>query len=149
MPYDPNPKVDKNQLVAEQRVRIYWLTLVSGAAIVLALMLHLLAIDIGIMSGPLIGIVAGSLMMAGIRGYTDDYYQQLVAVGMRWTMATLGVLVLVFWAHGQTSLIARLLPGVSWLEADAYGLVLLLGAAFHVGYSFAYLRDIATRRSGQ
>ena len=149
MPYDPNPKVDKNMLVAQQRVRVYWLTLISGAASVIALVLHLLAIANFSLIGPLIGSVAGSLMVAGIRGYTDSYYQQLVAVGMRWTMVTLGALVLVLRANGETSLVARLLPGVNALDADAYMLVLILGVAFHAGYAFAYLRDIATEAPEQ
>lgn len=147
MPYDPNPKVDKSVLIAEQRVRIYWLTLLSGLTSVLALTLHLLAINNFSLTGFIIGSMAGSLIFAGIRGYTDDYYQQLVTVGMRWTMVALGIAVLALWAHGETALVARLLPAVKTLAADTYLLVLILGVVFHAGYCFAYLRDLAAGTS--
>ncbi|WP_435417643.1 hypothetical protein WAB17_12335 [Parerythrobacter aurantius] len=144
MPYDPNPKVDKASLDAQQRVRVYWMTLVSGAANVLALVLHLQSIDDFALRGPLVGAVAGAIILAGIRGNTDGYYQQLVNIGVRWTMIALGIAVLVLWAHRETSLVGRLLPGIERLAADPYLLALLLGVIFHAGYAFAYVRDLAS-----
>jgi hypothetical protein len=145
MVYQPN-FYDPEQAVAAQRERLYWLTLVSGVESIVAIAMHLAGVDNFVLNGLIIGGVAGALIVAGIRGRTDGYYQDLVAVGMRWAAFALGIFILLSWASENTSLIGRLIPGFDALNGDTYLLALSLALIFHAGYAFAYLRDLITSR---
>ncbi|KLI63911.1 hypothetical protein [Aurantiacibacter marinus] len=145
MPYEPYTH-DPEQAVIAQRERLYWLTLVSGLGNIAALVLHWIDADDFLLSGVIIGSVAGSLLVAAIRGRTDGYYQDLVAFGTRCTAFALGVFLLLLWADNNTSLFRRLIPGFETLTGDAYLLALILGLVFHAGYAFAYLRDLITSK---
>lgn len=139
MAYDPNYR-DAEQAVRTQRERLYWMTLLTGLGNAAVLVLHLNGIET-ILLGWLVGGMVGALIVAGIRGHTDDYYNQLINAGMRLMALGLGVLLLLLWMHAETSLIARLIPGFAVLAEDAFLLALVLSLLFHAGYAFSYLRD--------
>jgi hypothetical protein len=140
MVYEPN-SYDPEKAVRTQRERLYWMTLLTGLGNAAVLVLHLNGIET-ILLGWLVGGMVGALIVAGIRGHTDDYYNQLINAGMRLMAFGLGVLLLLLWMHAETSLIARLIPGFAVLAQDAFLLALVLSLLFHAGYAFAYLRDL-------
>ncbi|RJY08511.1 hypothetical protein D6201_03285 [Aurantiacibacter aquimixticola] len=132
--------------VRAHRERLYSLTLASGVANIVALVMHLNGAS-SILLGPIFGATCGSLIVAGIKGNTDSYYNALVSVGLRWMAFSLGVLLLLLWMQAEASIIDRLIPGFEILAKDSFILALTLGLFFHGGYAFAFLFD--TLRSGK
>lgn len=139
MPYDPKAS-SLGDIEAKQRERLYWLTLLSGLGNVAVLGLYLYGADT-ILLGWLVGGIVGALLVAGFRGHTDDYYNQLITSGLRLMAFGLGIMLLLLWIHAETALLVRLMPGIATLAADAFMLALILALLFHGGYAFAFLRD--------
>lgn len=148
MPYEPNPRPSREEARALHRERLYWLTLLTGLANLALLAMHVAGASIAL-EGWLVGGVTGSLLVAGFRGHTDDYYNQLVGTGMRLMTFGIGILLLLTWMQQETSLVSRLVPGFDRLAGDGFLLMLSLGLLFHAGYAFAYLRDRWTARSDE
>ena len=139
MPYDPKASA-LDDVTAKQRERLYWLTLLSGLGNVAVLGLYLYGAAT-ILLGWLVGGIVGALLVAGFRGHTDDYYNQLVTSGLRLMAFGLGITLLLLWIQEETALLVRLIPGIATLAANAFLLALVLALLFHGGYAFAYLRD--------
>ncbi|WP_271077803.1 hypothetical protein [Aurantiacibacter sp. MUD61] len=132
---------DPEAAMREHRERLYWLTLATGVVNIIALAMHLAGMTSAFI-GPLIGGMCGSLIVAGMKGNTDGYYQSLVSEGLRWMAAALGVGLLVLWADADSSLVERFIPRFDILAKDSLLLALILSLFFHAGYAFAYLRDL-------
>ncbi|WP_324260299.1 hypothetical protein U4960_08890 [Altererythrobacter sp. H2] len=139
MAYNPNYR-DAEKARQDQRERVYALTLLSGIGNIAALFLHINGIAT-IMLGWLVGGMVGALVVAGIQGRTDDYYNQLTSSGLRLMALGLGTLLLLLWAQTETALAARWIPGLAVLAQDALLLAMILTLLFHLGYAYSYLRD--------
>ena len=141
MPYSVK-KTDHDKALERHRERLYLLTFISGLANLLLIFLHLID-GHNVISGILLGATVGSLIIGAIRSNTDSYYQSLSTVGLRWAAFAIGIIAFVLLpiSAKSNSLVTIFAPGLLPYTTDEALIVLLICLAYHLGFSYAFLRD--------